>query len=153
MTSHDDTYWIIHALTLAKKAEQQGEVPVGAVIVHDHQIVGEGWNQPIGAGDPTAHAEIIAMRNAAQHLKNYRLINCTLYVTLEPCAMCVGAMVHARISRLVFGAFDRKAGAVTSVMQLLDAPHFNHIVTHQGGICAEKCSEILKSFFAMKRKT
>lgn len=144
-------FWMQHALTLAHKAQSEGEVPVGAVIVKNNELIAEGWNQPIQSHDPTAHAEIIAMRAAAKRLQNYRLTDCTLYVTLEPCAMCVGAMIHARIAHLVFGALDPKAGAVQSATKLIHASHFNHKISFASGICAEKCSEILKSFFTARR--
>jgi len=140
------------ALELAQKAEQAGEVPIGAVVVYKNEIIGEGWNQPISQKDPSAHAEIMAMRDAAQTVGNYRLVDTTLYVTLEPCSMCVGAMVHARINRLVFGAFDRKTGAVTSVINLLDSQIHNHRVEWQAGILETECSKMLKEFFQEKRK-
>lgn len=148
ITDHD---FIQHALTLANKAALEGEVPVGAVLVKNKNIIGEGWNQPIQHHDPSAHAEMIAMRNAAKTLNNYRLTNCTLYVTLEPCAMCVGAMIHARIERLVFGALDPKAGAVESALSLIHAPHFNHPIVVEHGILARECGDILKNFFASRR--
>ncbi len=151
VTSENDNQFIQQALLLAKKAESEGEVPVGCVIVRDEKIIAEGWNQPIQLHDPSAHAEMIALRNAAKNIGNYRLKNTTLYVTLEPCAMCVGAMIHARIERLVFGAFDPKAGAVKSVFQLLDDPRHNHAVQWQGGVLADNCSAILKAFFQKRR--
>lgn len=140
-----------HALMLAKRAEKIGEVPVGAIIVHDNKIIAEGFNQPIQNHDPSAHAEVIALRNAAQHIKNYRLNNTTLYVTLEPCAMCVGAMIHARIERLVFGAFDLKTGAVESAFQLLDDPRHNHLIKWTGSVLEDECAEVLKAFFQARR--
>ena len=143
--------FIQYALSLAKKAEKEGEVPVGAVIVCDNKIMAEGWNQPIQLHDPSAHAEMMVLRKAAQHIGNYRLKNTTLYVTLEPCAMCVGAMIHARIERLVFGAYDPKAGAVKSVFQLLDDSRHNHAIQWEGGVCANECAAILKSFFQARR--
>jgi tRNA(adenine34) deaminase len=136
---------------LAQKAESEGEVPVGALMVCDNTIIGEGWNQPIQLHDPSAHAEMNALRMAAKKIGNYRLKNTTLYVTLEPCAMCVGAMIHARIERLVFGAFDPKAGAVKSVFQLLDDLRHNHAIRWEGGIYAAECSDLLKTFFKNKR--
>ena len=139
------------ALALAKEAAQKQEVPVGAVLVRDRQIIGRGLNQPISSQDPTAHAEIIALRAGAKHLGNYRLPGTTLYVTLEPCAMCVGAMIHARIQRLVFGANDPRAGAVCSVFQLLDEKRLNHRVKWEGGILARECGQILKQFFEDRR--
>jgi len=146
-----DQKWMTRALELAKKAESEGEVPVGAVLVFQDEIIGEGWNQPIRASDPTAHAEIEALRQGAVHLKNYRLLNTTLYVTLEPCVMCAGAMVHARIQRLVFGAFDPKTGAAGSVLNVLQDERLNHRVTFEGGVLAEPASELLRSFFKGRR--
>ncbi len=139
------------ALALAQYAEEQGEVPVGAILVLDDEIIGKGWNQPISSNDPTAHAEIIALREGATKLKNYRLVNTTLYVTLEPCTMCIGAMIHARIKRLVFGAHDPKTGAVTSVFNLLDTK-LNHQINYQSGILAEESSELLRRFFRHRRR-
>lgn len=146
-----DEQFMQHALMLAKKAALENEVPVGAVIVKDGVIIAEGWNQPIQSNDPTSHAEILCLRRAAEKLNNYRLNNTTLYVTLEPCVMCVGAMIHARIERLIFGAFDLKAGAVNSVFQLLDDPHLNHAVKWTGGVLSLECSTILKTFFKSRR--
>ena len=139
------------ALLLAKKAEQQGEVPIGAVIVYEDEIIGKGWNQSIRLNDPTAHAEIIAIRNAATNIKNYRLNNCTLYVTLEPCSMCAGSLIHARINEVIFAAEDKKAGAVTSEHHLLDSNNRQHQVKWQGGILATECSELLSNFFKKRR--
>lgn len=150
ITQHDD-YFMQQALSLATLAEKAGEVPVGAVVVHNDEIIAKGWNQPIELHDPSAHAEIIAMRNAAKKLGNYRLNQCTLYVTLEPCSMCVGAMIHARIGRLVFGALDAKAGAVKSVFRLIDDPRHNHAIIWEGGVLANECSSILKAFFQARR--
>ncbi len=146
-----DTYWMQEALILAKQAAALGEVPVGAILVLNGQKIAEGWNQPILASDPTAHAEIAALRAAGQHQNNYRLINSTLYVTLEPCLMCAGAMVHARIQRLVFGAFDPKAGAVSSVFRALENPALNHRVSCVGGVLAEASSQLLQEFFRARR--
>ncbi|PIZ03375.1 MAG: tRNA adenosine(34) deaminase TadA [Gammaproteobacteria bacterium CG_4_10_14_0_8_um_filter_38_16] len=151
MISNYDTQFIQYALSLAKKAESEGEVPVGAVIVYDNHIIAEGWNQPIQLHDPSAHAEIVALRKAAQHIQNYRLKQTTLYVTLEPCVMCVGAMIHARIERLVFGAADPKAGAVNSTFQLIGDRRHNHAIEWTGGVCADACSAVLKAFFKQKR--
>lgn len=150
-TFQTDEYYMQQALALAKQAEKNGEVPVGAVIVCDNKMIAEGFNQPIALHDPSAHAEIIALRNAAQHIENYRLNQCTLYVTLEPCAMCVGAIIHARIARLVFGAFDPKAGAVKSVFRLLDDPRHNHTIEWVGGVLADESSMLLKAFFQARR--
>ena len=139
------------AIALAQRAAAQGEVPVGAVVVRDNQLVAEGWNQPIGQSDPSGHAEIIALRAAGQALGNYRLTDCTLYVTLEPCVMCAGAIIHARIPRLVFGAWDPRAGAVSSVYDVLSVPRLNHRVECTGGVLAEDCGALLKDFFRARR--
>lgn len=141
-----------YALQLAAKGEAIGEVPVGAVIVQDGNIIGEGFNQPISSHDPTAHAEIIAMRQASAQMQNYRLVGSTIYVTLEPCTMCVGALVHARIARLVFGTEETKAGAVVSKSQLLDNDYFNHKVDYAGGLMAQQCQHQLSHFFAARRE-
>lgn len=146
-----DNQFMHHALMLAQRAESEGEVPVGAVIVCDNQIIGEGWNQPIQLHDPSAHAEMMALRAAAKQIQNYRLIHTTLYVTLEPCAMCVGAMIHARIGRLVFGTSDPKAGAVISAFTLLNHEKHNHQIPWQNGVCADDCASILKTFFKKRR--
>lgn len=146
-----DQHWMQQALVLAEHAASQGEVPVGAVFVVDEQIIAEGFNQPISQCDPSAHAEIVTLRHAAQALDNYRLSCGTLYVTLEPCVMCAGALVHARIGRLVYGASDPKAGAVQSVMQVLDCPALNHRVEHQGGVLADQTSQLLVDFFKQRR--
>jgi tRNA(adenine34) deaminase len=148
----DDMQYMQHALELAARAEAAGEVPVGAVIVANGEIIGEGWNQPISAHDPTAHAEIIAMRAAAARLGNYRLTGVTLYVTLEPCPMCAGAMVHARVGRVVYGATDPIAGAAGTTFNLLQAPTLNHRVEIAGGVMAEACSRQLKEFFRARRR-
>lgn len=146
-----DEAWMWHALRLAQRAEQQGEVPVGAVLVQNGQCIAEGWNQPIQANDPTAHAEIVALRKAGQALQNYRLLDTTLYVTLEPCVMCMGAIAHARAGRLVFGAYDPKRGAVCHALQLSDAPFLNHKVAWTGGVLEANCAEILIDFFRARR--
>jgi tRNA(adenine34) deaminase len=146
-----DTDWMQHALGLAGRAEAAGEVPVGAVLVQGDELIAEGWNRPIGDHDPTAHAEIIALRVAGQSLGNYRLAGTTLYVTLEPCLMCVGAIVHARITRLVFGTHDPKSGAVSSVCHGFEMPGLNHRVESSGGILADECGEQLKRFFQARR--
>ena len=140
-----------HALELARRAQDEGEVPVGAVVVLDEKIVGEGWNRPISASDPTAHAEIQAMRAAAATRRNYRLVGATLYVTLEPCAMCVGAMFHARIRRVVFGAADPKTGAAGSTLDLFQEKRLNHHALVQGGVLAAECGALLSGFFASHR--
>lgn len=147
-----DADWMQMALTLAGRAAASGEVPVGAVLVQDDNLLAEGWNRPIASHDPTAHAEVMALRAAGQSLGNYRLAGTTLYVTLEPCLMCVGAIVHARVSRLVFGAFDPKSGAVMTCLQGFEAPGLNHRVTFSGGVLADKCGEMLKEFFRNRRK-
>ncbi len=147
-----DEQWMRHAIRLAQRAETQGEVPVGAVLVKDGQCLAEGWNIPIQSHDPTAHAEMMAMRHAGLALKNYRLTDATLYVTLEPCVMCMGAISHARVKRLVFGAFDPKRGAVCNALSLTDASFLNHSVDWQGGVLEQTCSELLRDFFLAKRE-
>ena len=149
--SEQDYHWMHYAIQLAKKAESLNEVPVGAVLVLENEVIGEGYNQPIFLNDPSAHAEMLALRGAARNLENYRLPNATLYVTLEPCMMCAGAMVHSRIQRLVFGASDPKTGTIMSVANLLDAPFLNHKVQYQGGLCAPECGELLSNFFKSRR--
>lgn len=146
-----DEYYMRRALELASQGEALGEVPVGAVIVQGDEIIAEGFNQPITSHDPTAHAEVVALRAAAQKLSNYRVMDATLYVTLEPCTMCVGALVHARIARLVFGTTEPKAGAVVSRAQLLDSDYFNHRVNFSSGLLAQQCQHQLSEFFAMRR--
>jgi tRNA(adenine34) deaminase len=150
-TAQPDERFMRHALELARRAQDEGEVPVGAVVVLDEKIVGEGWNRPISASDPTAHAEIQAMRAAATTRKNYRLVGATLYVTLEPCAMCVGAMFHARIRRVVFGATDPKTGAAGSTLDLFQEKRLNHHALVQGGVLAAECGALLSAFFASRR--
>ncbi|MDP2072343.1 tRNA adenosine(34) deaminase TadA [Methylotenera sp.] len=147
-----DEYYMQLALQLADLAALAGEVPVGAIVVKDGIIIGRGSNSPIGMHDPTAHAEIAAMRDAAQHLGNYRLVDCTLYVTLEPCAMCTGAVQHARIAKLVYGAGDPKTGACGSVVNLMAEPKLNHHTEVIGGVLAEQCGAILSTFFKQRRK-
>lgn len=139
------------ALELARTAGSLGEVPVGAIVVKDGEIVGRGYNQPIGKHDPTAHAEVMALRDAAQRLGNYRLPGCTLYVTLEPCTMCSGAIMHARISRVVYGAADPKTGVAGSVINLYTEARLNHHANIEGGILAGECGALLSSFFAARR--
>ncbi len=146
------TYFMQQALAEARQAEAEGEVPVGAVIVRGEEIVARAHNQPIGLNDPTAHAEILAMRFAGERLGNYRLSDCDLYVTLEPCAMCAAAMVHARIRRLVYATADPKSGAVRSTMQLLDAPSLNHRVEVEAGLLAEESAAFLQRFFSLRRQ-
>lgn len=147
----DDFHFMSRALDLALEAERAGEVPVGAVIVKDNEIIAEGWNRPISTSDPTAHAEIIAMRAAATVLNNYRLIDCTLYVTLEPCAMCAGAMVHARVKRLVYGATDPRAGAAGTIFNITDHAALNHRLEITSGVMAEECGTVLRNFFQSRR--
>jgi len=148
---NQDLAFMQQALALATLAAQLGEVPVGAIVVKDGVIIGQGNNATICKNDPTAHAEIIAMRNAAEHLGNYRLIGCTLYVTLEPCAMCAGAIQHARIARLVYGASDPKTGACGSVVNLMSEPRLNHHTTLSSGVMAAECGAILTEFFLARR--
>jgi tRNA(adenine34) deaminase len=147
----NDSDYMQMALDLAKQAALNGEVPVGAIVVKDGVVIGRGANAPISLHDPSAHAEVTAMREAAQHLGNYRLVDCTLYVTLEPCAMCAGAMQHARIAKLVYGASDPKTGACGSVVNLMDEPKLNHHCEVVGGVFAEECGEILSKFFKQRR--
>ncbi|MCG7905239.1 MAG: tRNA adenosine(34) deaminase TadA [Candidatus Thiodiazotropha taylori] len=148
---HDELF-MQHALMLAARAEQLGEVPVGAVVVRQGKLVGEGWNQPIGGHDPTAHAEIVALRDAAEKEQNYRLPDSTLYVTLEPCPMCAGAIVHARVKRVVYGAPDPNGGAAGSVFDLLPTDsRFNHRVEVEGGLMMEQSAKLLQDFFRRKR--
>lgn len=148
----DDTEWMRYAIRLAQRAEDQGEVPVGALLVKDNRCIAEAWNQPIQTHDPTAHAEIVAMRKAGQVLGNYRLIDTTLYVTLEPCVMCMGAIAHARVKRLVFGAYDSKRGAVCHALQLSDAEFLNHKVEWTGGVLQTDCADLLSDFFKARRE-
>jgi tRNA(adenine34) deaminase len=147
-----DEYFMREAISLAQAAECLGEVPVGAVVVLDGRIVGRGFNSPIGEHDPTAHAEIAALRDAARALGNYRLPGCELFVTLEPCAMCAGAIMHARISRVIYGARDPKTGVHGSVVDLFGVERLNHHASVVGGILAEECSTLLSSFFAGRRR-
>jgi tRNA(adenine34) deaminase len=146
-----DITFMQRALDLARQAEAAGEVPVGAVIVQDGVVVAEGWNHPIGAHDPTAHAEIVALRAAGQALGTYRLTGTTLYVTLEPCAMCASAMVHARVQRLVFAATDPRAGAAGSVFNIVQHPSLNHRIECTGGVLADECGAMLRNFFVARR--
>ena len=147
----EDARWMEQALGLAARAESAGEVPIGAVIVRDGAVLGQGWNRPIATHDPTAHAEIVALREAAHHVGNYRLSGATLYVTLEPCAMCAGAIVHARLARVVYGAADPKAGAAGSVLNLLQSDALNHRCVVTGGVLAQECGERLREFFRARR--
>lgn len=147
----DDLTFMRQALAQARVAQAAGEVPVGAVVVRAGVVMGSGYNAPISRQDPSAHAEIAALREAAQHLGNYRLPGCTLYVTLEPCAMCVGAMLHARIERLVYGASDPKTGACGSVVNLFGEPRLNHHTSLSTGVLKDECGRVLRDFFAAKR--
>ncbi len=147
-----DEKWMRRALTLADKAAELGEVPVGAVLVKDGLLLSEGWNQPIMKHDPTAHAEIMAIRHAAALIKNYRLPETTLYITIEPCSMCAGAIIHSRISRVVFGASEPRAGAAGSIINLLQNEQFNHKTDITSGVLAEECGQVLKDFFKMRRE-
>jgi tRNA(adenine34) deaminase len=151
VTTANDELWMEEALRSAQRALEAGEVPVGAVLLCESRIVGRGWNRNLGDADPTAHAEIVALREAGATVGNHRLSDCDLFVTIEPCAMCAGAMVHARIKRLVYGANDPKAGAVQSVMQLLNHPQLNHKVEVQSGVLAGRCAELLQTFFRNRR--
>ncbi len=146
-----DEQWMRHAIRLAQRAEAQGEVPVGALVVQGEHCLAEGWNQPIALHDPSAHAEMLAVRSAAKILNNYRLGAVTLYVTLEPCVMCMGMLSHARIQRLVFGAYDPKRGAVCSCLQLAEADFLNHRINWCGGVLADECSALLIDFFKKRR--
>lgn len=143
--------WMQKALAQARCAGKQGEVPVGAVVVCEGELIASGFNQPIERHDPTAHAEVVALRRAAAHLGNYRLTGCTLYVTLEPCLMCCGAMSHARIEQVVFGAADPKTGVVSSVDQVFNRPGVLHRIPWVGGVLADECGALLKDFFKARR--
>jgi tRNA(adenine34) deaminase len=146
-----DEKWMRHALALAARAEAEGEVPVGAVVVRDDTLLGEGWNRPVALRDPTAHAEILALRQAALKAGDYRLGGATIYVTLEPCPMCAAAIAHARVARLVFGAWDPRQGAAGSVFNLVTARELNHRVDAFGGVLSEECGAVLRNFFAARR--
>lgn len=148
---NSDQAFMTRALELARQARDRGEVPVGAIVVHEGAVIGEGFNQPISLADPSAHAEMQAIRMAARRLDNYRLLDATLYVTLEPCAMCAGAMVHARIKRLVYGAADPKTGATGSVFNLVQTERLNHRLEVEGGVMKKECGELLKDFFRKRR--
>ncbi len=149
---YNHEHWMQYALQLAQKAADEDEVPVGAIIVKDNQLIAEGWNQPIQNHDPSAHAEIMAIRNAGKNLENYRLINTTMYVTLEPCSMCVGAMIHARVGTLVFGASDLKTGATGGAINLIHDDIHNHKIEVVGGVMEAECKELLQLFFKLKRQ-
>ncbi len=147
-----DEYWMEKALQLARKAEAAGEVPVGAVLVKDDELIAEGWNQPIISHDATSHAEIMAMRAAGERLNNYRLIDSVMYVTLEPCSMCVGAMIHARVAKVVYGASEPRTGALGGAFNLLEANQHNHVFDVVPGIMAEDSKDMLQKFFQSRRK-
>ena len=149
--SEPDELWMEEALRAAQRAQEAGEVPVGAVVVCQGCVIGRGWNRNLGDSDPTAHAEIVALREAAAAMGNHRLANCDLFATIEPCPMCAGALVHARIQRLVYGADDPKAGAVQSALQVLNHPQLNHRVEVRGGVLAGRCAELLQGFFKNRR--
>ena len=146
-----DELWMEEALRAAQRALEAGEVPVGAVVVCEGKIVGRGWNRNIVDSDASAHAEIVALREAGRNVGNHRLEDCELFATIEPCAMCAGALVHARLKRLVYGADDPKAGAVHSVMQVLNHPQMNHRMAVRGGVLAGRCAEVLQEFFRSRR--
>ena len=147
----EDVKWMRHALSLAHRAEAEGEVPVGALIVRKGELISEGWNQPVMSHDPTAHAEVMALRAAGIAETNYRLLDTTLYVTLEPCVMCAGAIIHARVGRVVYSAKDPRVGAAGSAFSLLGSDRFNHVVEVEGGVLAEECSDLLRRFFKARR--
>lgn len=149
----EDDFWMRRALALARQAAENGEVPVGAVVVMNGRAVGEAYNQPITQQDPSAHAEVLALRQAARMVQNYRLPGATLYVTIEPCTMCFGALMHARIGRLVYGAQEPRAGVCESQLQLPEHTFYNHRLAVQGGVLAEECAAQIKAFFARRRKT
>lgn len=151
-SKYSDEYWMTYALTLAKKAEEKGEIPVGAVLVLDNQVIGEGWNHSIYQHNPTGHAEIMALIQGGQSMVNYRLLDAVLYVTLEPCMMCAGAIIHSRIRRVVFGAADFKTGAAGSFIDLLGYPGLNHQVEVTSGVLSQPCSQIISDFFQRRRQ-
>ena len=146
-----DEEWMQYALQLAKKSEERDEVPVGAIIVYKNKIIGEGWNQPISSNNPTAHAEIMALQDAGEKIGNYRLLDSTMYVTLEPCVMCAGAMVHARIAKLVYAVDDQKTGACGSVFNMIQAEELNHNTEIKKGVLEKECQALIKNFFKEKR--
>ena len=146
-----DEEWMQYALQLAKKSEERDEVPVGAIIVYKNKIIGEGWNQPISSNNPTAHAEIMALQDAGEKIGNYRLLDSTMYVTLEPCVMCAGAMVHARIAKLVYAVDDQKTGACGSVFNMIQAEELNHNTKIKKGVLEKECQALIKNFFKEKR--
>ncbi|MCB1647731.1 MAG: tRNA adenosine(34) deaminase TadA [Pseudomonadales bacterium] len=151
MPTISDDFWMARALALAAEAAASEEVPIGAVVVRDGEVIGEGFNQTLTLRDPTAHAEIIALRRAAEKAGNHRLVNCELFVTVEPCTMCAGALVHARIARLVYGAAEPRAGAVASSARVLDNPGLNHKVKITSGVCADQAGRLMSDFFKQRR--
>ncbi|MCK4675596.1 MAG: tRNA adenosine(34) deaminase TadA [Gammaproteobacteria bacterium] len=152
MSTETDTKWMEKAIELARKAEAAGEVPVGAVLVKDDELIAEGWNQPISSHDATSHAEIMAMREAGKKLNNYRLVDTKMYVTLEPCSMCVGAMIHARVSKVIYGASEPRTGALGGAFNLLEANQHNHVFEVESGVLAEESKFLLQNFFQSRRK-
>ena len=152
MNEKIDQKWMLKALELARKAEAAGEVPVGAVLVKDDQLIAEGWNQPITSHDATSHAEIMAMRKAGIKLNNYRLVDTTMYVTLEPCSMCVGAMIHARVAKVVYAASEPRTGALGGAFNLLEANQHNHLFDIESGVMADESKAMLQRFFQSRRK-
>lgn len=147
-----DEYWMGRALELAARAAELGEVPVGAIVVDaDDEVLGEGWNSPISSNDPTAHAEVVALRAAGLHAQNYRLPGCRLYVTIEPCTMCAGALIHSRVSHLIYGATEPKSGVIESNLQILQGTHYNHQLQVTAGVLADDCSQIISDFFRQRR--
>lgn len=152
MTDLDDDKWMREALLMAKRAYDLGEVPVGAVVVVDNEMIGRGWNQPIGAHDPTAHAEIVAIRQACKKVENYRLVNAKLYVTIEPCTMCYGALIHSRVSEVIFGALEPKAGVFQSHSILNESQIYNHSLIWRGGILEARCAKLIQRFFRERRR-
>lgn len=152
MNVNQDYIWMHQALELARRAEKAGEVPVGAVLVRDDELIAEGWNQPILSHDATSHAEIMAMRAAGQKLNNYRLVDTTMYVTLEPCSMCVGAMIHARVAKVVYGADEPRTGALGGAFNLLAANQHNHVFDVVSGVLADESKMLLQNFFKSRRK-
>ena len=148
-----DELWMEEALRAAQRALEAGEVPIGAVVVCENKVIGRGWNPNLTNSDPTAHAEIMALREAGEGLGNHRLSGCELFATIEPCAMCAGALVHARIKRLIYGADDPKAGAVHSVLQVLNHPKLNHQMDVRGGVLASRCADLLQTFFRQRSRS
>ncbi len=149
MKQHEQ--FMTQAIAQAKLADAKNEVPVGAVVVLNGEVIGRGFNQPISSQDPTAHAEVVALRDAAQHIQNYRLVDADLYVTIEPCTMCAGAVVHSRVKRVIYGASEPKAGVVHSQQNIFKEPYFNHTVEVLSGVLAQQCSDVMQAFFQRRR--